>query len=36
MISSSCEHQLGVALVRCRNQTAEEQRVDLLEVAKDA
>ena len=27
MISNPHEHQLGVALVTCRNQTAEEQRV---------
>ena len=36
MTSNRHEHQLGVALVTCSNQTAETQRVALLEVGEDA
>ena len=36
MISTLHDHLWGVALVTCRNQTAEEQRVALLEVGEDA
>ena len=35
MISNPHEHQVGVALVTCRNQTAEEHQVALLEVGED-
>ena len=35
MISEPHEHQLGVALVACRNQAAEEQRVALSDVGED-